>query len=154
MKNLKKGMRILIPFDGSVPSKKALDQALNLAQITDSEIVVLSVVPEINIPFPSDDVLRKDPAKSKNFQEEIERNYAETLSEAAEDITNKYPEQRIETKLERGSPSKRIVDFAEKGEFDLIVMGSKGLGGIRGLILGSTSRRVVNSCTIPVLIVK
>ncbi len=151
---MKKGMRLLVPFDGSVPSKKALNEALNLAQITDSEILVLSVVPEINIPFPSDDVLRKDPAKSKDIQEEIERNYAETLSQAAEDLTNKYPEQKIETKLGRGSPSKSIVDFAKKGEFDLIVMGSKGLGGISGLILGSTSRRVVDSCTIPVLIVK
>jgi len=53
-----------------------------------------------------------------------------------------------------GRPSATIVDEAEKNEMDLIVIGSRGLGGITGWILGSTSRRIVESCTKPVLVVK
>jgi nucleotide-binding universal stress UspA family protein len=51
-------------------------------------------------------------------------------------------------------PLANIVDVAEKGGCDLIVMGSRGIGGIKGRILGGTSRRVVDSCKTPVLVIK
>ncbi len=56
--------------------------------------------------------------------------------------------------LMEGRPSANIVDVAEKEGYDLMVMGSRGIGGIKGRIFGSTSRRVVDSCKTPVLIIK
>jgi nucleotide-binding universal stress UspA family protein len=56
--------------------------------------------------------------------------------------------------LEEGRPSATITDIAEKDDFDLIIIGSRGIGGITGWILGGTSRNVVQSCTKPILIVK
>jgi len=53
-----------------------------------------------------------------------------------------------------GHTSANIVDVAEKEGCDLIAMGSRGIGGIMGRIFGSTSRRVVDSCKTPVLIIK
>ena len=47
-----------------------------------------------------------------------------------------------------------IADVAENEGYDIIVMGSRGIGAIMDWILGSTSRRVVDSCTKPVLIIK
>jgi len=53
-----------------------------------------------------------------------------------------------------GHTSANIVDVAEKKGCDLIVMESRGIGGIKGWVLGSTIRRVVDSCKTPVLIIK
>ena len=47
-----------------------------------------------------------------------------------------------------------ITEYAENNGVDLIVMGSRGIGGYTGWILGSTSRKVVDSCTKPILIAK
>ena len=56
--------------------------------------------------------------------------------------------------LMEGRPSANIVDVTEKEAIDLIVMGSRGIGGIEGRIFGSTSRRVVDSCKTPFLVIK
>jgi nucleotide-binding universal stress UspA family protein len=89
-----------------------------------------------------------------DYQERMRKVYSKSLQEAQEDIKDHYPDLRIETKLLEGRPSSTIVDEAENNDVDLIVIGSRGLGGITGWILGSTSRRIVESCTKPVLVVK
>lgn len=53
-----------------------------------------------------------------------------------------------------GQESKKIVDFAQKEKFDLIVIGSRGLSPIKRMILGSVANSVVNKSKIPVLVVK
>ena len=47
---MKKGMRILIAYDGSEPSQHALEQRVSLAKLTDSDVTIISVVPRIMIP--------------------------------------------------------------------------------------------------------
>ena len=64
------------------------------------------------------------------------------------------PDIKVETRLEEGRPADVIVEIAKDEDVYLIVMGSRGLGGITGWVLGSTSRHVIETCTKPVLIVK
>ena len=80
--------------------------------------------------------------------------YQQVLEEAGAMLKEKHPEVKFVTVFKEGRPSATIVDQAENDGVDLIVMGSRGIGGYTGWILGSTSRRVVDSCTKPVLIVK
>ena len=68
-------------------------------------------------------------------------------------------DELVRSQLEKQGVTKEndihgIVEQAEKDDVDIIVMGSRGIGGYTGWILGSTSRRVVDSCTKPILIVK
>ena len=63
-----------------------------------------------------------------------------------------HSDLNIKRRMER-RPSVNIVDVAEKEVYDLMVKGSRGIGGIEGWILGSPSRRVVDSCKTPVLII-
>jgi len=53
-----------------------------------------------------------------------------------------------------GRPSEKIVETAKQGNFDIIVLGSQGLGGIKKFFLGSVSHRVADEATCPVLIIK
>ncbi len=80
--------------------------------------------------------------------------YQSVLDDAMTQIKEEHPSLIVEAVLKEGRPSATITDFAENEGVDLIVMGSRGIGGYTGWILGSTSRRVVDSCTKPVIIVK
>lgn len=63
------------------------------------------------------------------------------------------PYLKVSTKLEKRNPDEKIVKTAKYGDFDIIVMGSRGLGR-RDFSLGSVSSKVVDKATCPVLIVK
>jgi nucleotide-binding universal stress UspA family protein len=61
---------------------------------------------------------------------------------------------RIETVVATGDPAQQIMENAEKKDCDLIILGSRGMGPVRGVILGSVSQKVLNNTQRPVLIVK
>ncbi|MFZ5898110.1 MAG: universal stress protein [Bacillota bacterium] len=61
---------------------------------------------------------------------------------------------RIETLVLFGDPAQLITEYAEEKEYDMVVLGSRGAGPLRGVLLGSVSYKVLNSAHCPVLIVK
>ncbi len=150
--------KILVAFDGSEASKHALDHAVSIADLMKADVHIISVVPRVMMPVFPDEGFAAAPVTAaqdmSDYQERMKTLYGKSLEEAKKDISNHYPELKVETKLLEGRPSKTIVDEAENNDVDLIVIGSRGLGGITGWILGSTSRRIVESCTTPVLVVK
>ena len=80
--------------------------------------------------------------------------YHNKLKDADEMISTKHPNLNIRTILREGQPSATIVDVAEKERCDMIVIGGRGMGGLKGWVLGSTSHRVAASCKMPVMIIK
>jgi nucleotide-binding universal stress UspA family protein len=82
----------------------------------------------------------------------LERIFAAVLK-TAEEKTKKRAAMNVFTRLERGNPDETIVEIAKEGVFDLIVIGSRGLGR-RDFALGSVSSRVAENDACPVLIVK
>ena len=150
--------KILIAFDGSEPSKHALDQGITIASLAGSEVFILSVVPRVMMPVFPDEGFGAAPVTAAQdmteYQQKMRDVYANSLKEAEEDIAKNYPDLKVTTELMEGRPSSTIVEESENKEAELIVIGSRGLGGITGWILGSTSRRVVESCRVPVLVVK
>jgi nucleotide-binding universal stress UspA family protein len=155
---MKKGMKIIIAYDGSEPSRHALNQGANLAHLTDSDVIILTVVPRTLIPvFPNEETgaATLTPVyEAADYHEKMKEVYTKSLEEAAKYIDETYPGLKVETKLLEGRPSSTIVEEAENDSVDLIVIGSRGMGGIPGWILGSTSRKVVESCTVPILLIK
>jgi len=149
---------ILIAFDGSEPSKHALDQGISIANLASAEVFIISVVPRVMMPVFPDEGFGAAPVTAAQdmteYQQKMRDIYAKSLKEAEHDIEKNYPDLKVSTELMEGRPSSTIVEEAEKKEAELIVIGSRGLGGITGWILGSTSRRVVESCKVPILVVK
>jgi len=53
-----------------------------------------------------------------------------------------------------GDAAKTVIQFANQNSFDLVVIGSRGLNPVKGMLLGSVSSKIAQQVTIPVLIVK
>ena len=130
--------RALLATDGSQPSKKALEYAVeNLPG--DTRLTIISVIPQV---------------AKKELDDSLRSYHERVLKEAENIVKQRRPDMIIQIILEEGLPAEAICHHANLEKVDLIIMGSRGIGGVRGLILGSVSRTVVNSCTKPILIMK
>jgi nucleotide-binding universal stress UspA family protein len=142
--------KILVAVDGSEPSLHALDYAAEFAASEKAELTIISVVPNL----PPMAIEGFTPEYIPQYQEELEESYIELLKEHESRLKEKYPDLDIVSIVRIGSPGKIIVESARAREVDLIVVGNRGRGGIITWMLGSVSRYVVESCTVPVLVVK
>jgi len=146
--------RILVPHDGSKYADRALDWALDLAEKYGASIEVLTAIPFTET-FMSGvySIPGKVPLlgpSMKELRERAEKMLEETLQRAKKS----KPNLKISTKILDGRPSDKIVETAEEEGFDLIVMGSRGLGGVKEFFLGSVSNRVADEAKCTILIVK
>jgi nucleotide-binding universal stress UspA family protein len=147
--------RILVAYDGSEPSKRALDLAAKTAAMFKGELIILTVVSRSTPPMFAEG--REGPMRTADIQEYLDKMqefYRKALENAEVEVRMRYPDLKFEPLLIEGRPASTIVEEAEKRDVNLIMLGSRGLGGITGWILGSTSREVANRCTKPILIVK
>ncbi|MEE8354570.1 MAG: universal stress protein [Candidatus Bathyarchaeia archaeon] len=149
---------ILVAIDGSEPSNHALDHAVEIASKFKAKLVMLAVVQRVMIPIFPDEGFGGIPLSAAKdmaqYQDKMRLVYQNVLDESEEKIKEEHPSLEVEAILKEGRPSATITEYAENDGVDLIVMGSRGIGGYTGWILGSTSRKVVDSCTKPILIVK
>ena len=146
--------KVLVAYDGSEPSKRALDHAAKMAAMFEGELTIVSVVPKVSIPVYSNAELGAQAMDIASLQERMHETYSQALKNAEEEIKGLYPDLHVTATLLDGRPSSLIVAEADKIGASLIVIGSRGLGGITGWILGSTSRQVVDQCHKAILIVK
>jgi nucleotide-binding universal stress UspA family protein len=136
--------KILLGFDGSEHAQRAAKVAAGIArQEKDAQIWVVVVVEpiptELGKPFFSELILMRT-----NAGEEL-LSFAKEL--IGEDIA-------VHEELLFASPAESIIEAAETHQCDLIVMGTRGLGGLRGLLLGSQIHKVISLAQCPVLAVK
>ena len=154
--------KILIPIDGSQQANDALLKGLEIAKIHGSKVEILHVTtfseeytPDMSVnenTFPQESATPTE--WITEYMENIRQNN-ENMLDSALKYANKFsPSITIITKLLTGRAAENILVGAEEGNFDLIVIGCRGLGGFKELVLGSVSHSVVNGSKIPVLIVK
>jgi nucleotide-binding universal stress UspA family protein len=144
--------KILIATDGSDHASHALKYAIESAAKWGAQLIILSVIPPLRPILPDpDDVY---PTYIPDFEEDLEKAFKRVLDEAVNTAVKEQPDIEVKAHLKKGRPSDVIMEIARTENVDLIVMGSRGLGGITGSVLGSTSQAVVHSCIKPILIVK
>lgn len=145
--------KILLATDGSPTSMKALEYVAKIAIPLQAEVTVLSVAQEVPI-------LRGHEGISFTQTAIFEKNIAEGMRSMATNAVNMaqsiFKEKGIEviTKVKTGNSADVIVHEADDGGYDLLVIGSRGLGGIKGMLLGSVSGKVVNRVQTDVTVVK
>ena len=153
--------KILVPYDGSKHAEKALNKAVNLAKlIKGSKIIILNVIEEILTPplvFPTRIRHYKtgeDTTLSTYFRD-LQTDMRYKMINTLEKIKQKYENSvKIRTVVLVGSAKDKIVEYANRQNVDLVVMGSKGLKGISRLLMGSVSRHVSEKVKCSVMIVR
>jgi nucleotide-binding universal stress UspA family protein len=131
---------ILVPVDGSKHALKAVDVAADLAQKYAADLLLLSVFRHIsNLESTHSLVKTKDEVGSA---EATLRDLAREVIDEALARARERGAGKIETFVKRGQPARTIVAFAKSKGADVIIMGSRGLGDMTGLLLGSVSHKV------------
>jgi nucleotide-binding universal stress UspA family protein len=143
--------RILVCTDGSENATHAAQTAADLAWKLGAEVTLLSVVNPAPLLAPYTIAVEAAPDAEAIFEFAAE-NQKTVLCTAAEPFEREGV--RIKTRGEMGQPVDIILNVAEEEKSDLIVMGSRGLGGFKRLMLGSVSDGVLHHAHCPVLIVR
>ena len=138
---------ILVPVDGSANSAKALRLAVDIAEKYIAKLTVLYVASyEIDAELQHFAALEYNPEDDSSVR---------TASEQIGKSTIKRMIDKLETSIAVksivlfGNPATMIVEYVKNNDFDMVVMGNRGLSKIKGLLMGSVSRKVSNSidCT-------
>ncbi|WFO74657.1 universal stress protein [Desulfurococcaceae archaeon MEX13E-LK6-19] len=137
--------RILVAFDGSVYAKKALNIACALSLALGCRVRVVHVVDTTHVGIMVSGI---GIVLEKSLLEK-----GRSLIIEAKELAKKHGVD-VEVSLRRGHPADEIIREAKEWKADLIIMGSRGLGGFEKLLLGSVSDSVARLAPCPVLIVR
>jgi nucleotide-binding universal stress UspA family protein len=160
---------ILVPTDGSEHAGKALQLATDIAEKYEARLILLHVVPSGPLPedlrrmarsehivsearggsaplspggkFPASTILGTE-AESVAEARQVRQFIAEGIIARAKRVADKKSVKDISAVIEDGDPTEQILRYAEKEAANLIVMGSRGLGDLKGLLMGSVSHKV------------
>ena len=140
-------MKILVAVDGSDNSKRALIEAKKFVNQEHVELTLLTVVkPLISEYYDNIDAPKlNDPNELKKAGRSIIDQSIQILGKSHNEIIGK---------VRRGNPADEILEENEQEDYDLIIMGSRGLGAFSRAFLGSISNKVLNHVETDVLIVR
>jgi len=150
--------KILVAVDGSEASFNALEHSLALSEKFDAELVILSAFQRrtlpLLIPDEDDEDWSIDIDVYEKYWASVRESHINVLKRAEDILKERFPSVKYSTVLTEGRPSSEVISAAQEADVDLIVLGGSGRGGVAEWFLGSTSRKVVDSCDRSVLIVK
>lgn len=138
--------KVLAAFDGSNLSQKALKKAVELAKEHGSELCIIHVYQLPALIVGEAYVTAPPQIESDTI------NKAELVLQQAHALAAVIP--NVSCVLKYGRPAEAILEYADSTGADLIVLGSRGLSGIKEFMLGSVSHSVVQHSKVPVLVVK
>jgi nucleotide-binding universal stress UspA family protein len=139
---------ILVATDGSPHAERALAEAIDLARQAHGSLTVAAVVPA-----PTAWALGGGFALATDYdtiQRELEKAYREMLDAEHAKVPDDVPSRSV---LLDGRPAAAIVDEVKSHGHDLVVIGSRGRGELKSLMLGSVSQEVLHASPVPVLVV-
>jgi len=144
--------KLLIAYDGSEASTKAIEMSLKCCS-ADDEIVVLTVIPAeltqssfTNMLLPTIDL--KSVVESGSFKEKAMKKMSEITKQMEGKIS------KVETVVETGDPADEILLASKKYDADIIIVGYKGYGKEGRFLLGSVTDKVVRHASKSVLVVR
>lgn len=143
---------ILVALDGSDHSLKAAQRAAELARLSGAALHLLTVTKPLKLDdsvrsyFESEDLIGEFTYVLDPMTDEI--------IQKARDIAEKQGLGSVRTATREGKPARSIVDYAKGNKVDLIVLGSRGLGEVEAMLLGSVSHKVSMLAGCAVMIVK
>lgn len=152
--------RILVPYDDSEYSKRALDFALAIARAFNSQLHLLNVVEELYVTplMEGQDIISPKTGERESFQyylKELYQNMKNNAMEMLETQSRRIGMEGVETKTKvvLGHTPSKIVEYIREEKIDLVVMGTLGHKGISKIVgLGSVARKVSEDAPCPVIL--
>ena len=142
-------MKMLVPVNDSASSAAALAHAIELAECTNATLVLMSVIQPATtwVAGPFGAVAELLEADSRVEHEAHQR----LLRLAAEAVPDGIAFRIV---LAEGDPAKQIIRQLEHGDYDLVVLGSRGLGSVKSVLMGGVSRQVLERVETPTLVIR
>ena len=144
--------KMLVAYDGSEASKKAIEMCLKCAD-DDDEIVLLTVIPAelsessfTKMLLPTIDLSAV--VKSGSFKDKAMESLSKLIKEIEPNV------KKIDIAVESGDPADEILITAKRQRADIIIIGYKGYGKEGRFLLGSVTDKVVRHATVSVLVVR
>lgn len=147
--------KILIATDGSENAKHAASSAIDITRLAGAKLYALNVLPDIphlsyfGMPIENP---KEVSLEEKKFEEHLEADGKKALDVVVE--MGKKEGVEVEPVMKKGHPGSVIIDFAEKNDIDLIVVGTLGRSGIDRVLVGSVAVDVARRAKTRVMIVK
>ena len=138
--------KILVPVDGTVPSRHAISMAIYLAQSCHAEITLLTVI-DLNKHISAFEQVSTGGYIPAVVKEKAYRLQAELMHE----IPNSVQAKML---IEIGAPAEKVVEICATQHFDLIILGTRGRTELKSFMLGSVSEYTLHHTSLPVLVVK
>ena len=139
--------RILVAVDGSDASSRAAELAFSIA---DGSGAVITCVLGWNVEVQDGVVVTE---RSSSRWSAVEERYTALGHRVADPVAARHPGVPVDIVVRHGTPARAVVEVAVERDVDLVVLGRRGAGGFRGLLMGSVSRRVVERAGRVVLVV-
>ncbi|MFD1737949.1 universal stress protein [Bacillus salitolerans] len=136
--------KILLASDGSEHSKRAADNAVHIAKCTEDSLIEVVYVVDMG------------KAKSEVLSNWNTADLGDKRKERMNEVERMAQEAGVSYKITvlHGEPGPTIVEYTNKNNFDIVIIGSRGLNGLQEFVLGSVSHKVAKRANCPVLIVK
>jgi nucleotide-binding universal stress UspA family protein len=141
---------IMVATDGSDLARKAVDSAIKLALKNNAKIYAVHVI------APGDTKVTQHDPRDAEWEKHMKEHFTTQGKEATHyvETAGKIVNVAVEPVVLEGNPADEIVNFAEKNDIELIVMGTLGKTGIQRFLLGSVAENVVRHSRVPVLVVR
>jgi len=147
--------KILVAVDGSKPSVDASVQAIDISKRLNAEMTAIYVVsPDIRYNYLEDTITPRLPRALKDVMMIAMQTGEKHLDKVKQKAREKDVRVKTDVIIGISSVVKEIVEYAEKNKIDMIVIGSRGLSGIKKMLLGSVANGVVTYAHCPVLVAK
>lgn len=138
---------VVVGVDGSDVSQKATEIAFAEAHARGAELVAVHTWMDMQVQASLAGL-----SAAQQQWEEVEREQKDMLAERLQPLTDAYPEVQVRKVITRDRPVRALVENSEGAQ--LLVVGSHGRGGFKGMLLGSTSRALLQSAPCPMMVVR
>lgn len=146
--------KILLPTDGSKNSEKAIEHALRIAELEDSEIIILNVVDSVYLTgLPEEDLITKSELILEEESQKIINHVKSIIENMEEEKGFKIDHVKLTSRTEEGNAADVILKLSEKEDVDLIVIASSGKHMLDRFLLGSVTEKTVRHSTVPILVI-
>jgi len=146
---MKRIRKIMVAYDFSDYSEKALDFAVELADELKSDLMIVNVINQRDV-----DALLRAEMESASFSadrfiKDNKKDRMERINEIVEQKSAKH--LPVEIKIKIGVPFRELVQTVKDSSVDLVVMGRKGRSNLSGILFGTTAEKMFRHCPVPLL---